>query len=144
MRAWAARAVDVASQLGDRALVAAALAVRALAGAVGGTAAEGQAHRAEAAALIDELNDDELSRRLDALAHLATAELYLDHFAAVGAHAERALRIGRATGQGDLFPLIVPMLGGSLWVQGRMAESGEVLDGAIAAARLVTTSKALP
>ena len=143
MRAWAARAVDVASQLGDRALIAAALAVRALAGAVGGTAAEGQAHRAEAAALIDELSDDELSRRLDALAHLATAELYLDHFAAVGPHAERALRIGRATGQGDLFPLIVPMLGGSLWVQGRMAESGEVLDGAIAAARLVDNVQGL-
>ena len=143
MRAWAARAVDAAAQLGDRALIAAALAVRALAGAVGGSAAEGQAHRAEAAELIDELSDDELGRRLDALAHLATAELYLDHFTAVGPHAERALRIGRATGQGDLFPLVVPMLGGSLWVQGRMRESGEVLDGAIAAARLVDNVQGL-
>ena len=43
------------------------------------------------------------------------------------------MRIGRATGQGDLFPLIFPMLGASLWIQGRMKESGEVLDGAIAA-----------
>ena len=100
MRAWAARAVDAPAQLGDRALIAAALAVRALAGAVGGRAAEGRAHRAEAAELIDGLSDDELGRRLDALAHLATAELYLDHFTATGAHAERALRIGRATGQG--------------------------------------------
>ena len=35
------------------------------------------------------------------------------------------------------------MLGGSLWVQGRMAESGEVLDGAIAAARLVDNVQGL-
>ena len=143
MRSWAGRAVDVTAQLGDRALIAAALAARALAGAVGGRAAEGRAHRAEAAELIDALSDEELGRRLDALAHLATAELYLDHFAAAGAHAERALRIGRATGQGDLFPLIVPMLGASLWIQGRMAESGEVLDGAIAAARLVDNVQGL-
>jgi signal transduction histidine kinase len=143
MRVWAGRAVDAAAELGDRALIAAALAVRAMAGAVGGVAAEGQAHRAEAANLIDELSDEELGGRLDALAHLATAEMYLDHFAAVVPHAQRALRIGRATGQGDLFPLIVPMLGGSLWVQGRMAESGEVLDGAIAAARLVDNVQGL-
>ena len=92
---------------------------------------------------IDALSDDELGRRLDALAHLATAELYLDQFAAIVPHAERAVRIGRATGQGDLFPLIVPMLGASLWIQGRMAESGEVLDGAIAAARLVDNVQGL-
>ena len=143
MRAWASRAVDAAALLGDQALIAAALAVRALASAVGGRAAEGQAYCADAATLIDGLADDELGSRLDALAHLATAEFYLDHFAAAGSHAERALRIGRATGKGDLFPLIVPMLGGSLWVRGRMAEAGEVLDGAIAAARLVDNPQGL-
>ena len=35
------------------------------------------------------------------------------------------------------------MLGGSLWVQGRMAEAGDVLDGAIAAARLVDNPQGL-
>ncbi len=35
------------------------------------------------------------------------------------------------------------MLGGSLWVRGRMAEAGEVLDGAIAAARLVDNPQGL-
>ena len=53
MRAWAGRAVDAAELLGDQALIAAALAVRALASAVGGRAAEGQAYCAEAATLID-------------------------------------------------------------------------------------------
>ena len=62
MRAWASRAVEAAALLGDQALIAAALAVRALASAVGGRAAEGQAYCAEAAALIDGLADDELGR----------------------------------------------------------------------------------
>jgi ATP/maltotriose-dependent transcriptional regulator MalT len=143
MRAWASRAVDVAAPLNDQVLIAAALAARALASAVGGRAAEGQAYSADAATLIDGLPDDQLSGRLDALAHLATAEFYLENFAGAGSHAERALTIGRATGKGDLFPLIVPMLGGSLWVRGKMAESGEVLDGAIAAARLVDNPQGL-
>src|SRR3954447_16794044 len=143
MRAWASRAVDAAALLGDQTLIAAALAARALASAVGGRAKEGLAYSAEAATLIEGLTDDELGGRLDALAHLATAEFYLESFSGAGSHAERALRIGRANGKGDLFPLIVPMLGGSLWVRGRMAEAGEVLDGAIAAARLVDNPQGL-
>ena len=143
MRTWAGRAVDAAELLGDQALLAAALAGRALASAVGGRAAEGLRYSADAAVLIDGLADDEIGGRLDALAHQATAEFYLENFAGAGSHAERALRIGRTIGKGDLFPLIVPMLGGSLWVRGRMAEAGEVLDGAIAAARLVDNPQGL-
>ena len=143
MRAWASRAVDAAALLDNETLLAAALAGRALASAVSGRAAEGQAFAADAATLIDGLADEQLGGRLDALAHLATAEFYLENFAGAGAHAERALKVGRAIGKGDLFPLIVPMLGGSLWVRGRMAEAGEVLDGAIAAARLVDNHQGL-
>ena len=143
MRAWASRAVDAAALLDNQALTASALAIRALASAVGGRAAEGQAFSGDAAALIDSLADEQLGGRLDALAHLATADFYLENFAGAGSHAERALRIGRATGKGDLFPLVVPMLGGSLWVRGRMAEAGEVLDDAIAAARLVDNPQGL-
>ena len=143
MHDWADRAVDAAELLGDRALLAAALAGRALASAVGGRAAEGLRYSADAAALIDGLADEEIGGRLDALAHLATAEFYLENFAVAGSHAERALRIGRTVGRGDLFPLIVPMLGGSLWVRGRMTEAGEVLDGAIAAARLIDNPQGL-
>ena len=136
MRGWAARATDAAAPLGDRPLLAAALGVRAVAGAFSGVIPQARAHRDEAAELIDELGDEELARRLDALVHLATAEGYLDQFAVSGHHGERALAIGRATGQGDLFPLIVPMLGTALWMQGRMAESAEVIDGGVEAARL--------
>jgi hypothetical protein len=84
MRAWAGRAVDAAEPLDNRVLIAAALAVRALASAVGGRAAEGQTYCAEAATLIDGTADDELDSRLDALAHLATAEFYLENFAGQG------------------------------------------------------------
>ncbi len=143
MRTWASRAVDAAASLDDEALVAAAQAIRVLASAVGGRAAEGKAYAGEAAAFVDQLSDEDLGRRVDALAHLATGEFYLEQFADAGSHAERALRIGRTYGKGDLFPLIVPMLGGSLWVRGRMAEAGEVLDGAIAAARLVDNPQGL-
>jgi hypothetical protein len=137
MRDWAERAVEAATTLGDRSLVAAALGVRALAGGLSGVIPQARAHRDEAAALIDGLDDNELARRLDALVHLATAEMYLDQFDATGYHAERAPVIGRATGQGDLFPLIYPMFGTALWMQGRMAESAEVFNGAVDAARMV-------
>ena len=137
MRDWAARAADAAAPLDDPALVAGVLGVRAVAGALSGDIPRARAHRDEAAELIDTLDDEEAARRLDALVHLATAEMYLDQFEASGRHAERALDIGRATGQGDLFPLTVPALGTALWLQGRMAESADVIDGAVDAARLV-------
>ena len=55
--------------------------MRALAAALrGDSPAEAQAQGDEAAKLIDELSDEELARGLDALVHLATAEMYLDRF----------------------------------------------------------------
>ena len=143
MRPQAARAADAAELVGDPTLSAVALAVRAAAGALG-CDADAQSYRDRAAAVIDELSDETLSRRLDALVHLSTAEMYLDHFEASGRHAERALAIGRATGQGELFGLILPTLGTALWLQGRTAEAGEVLEGAVEAARLVDNPYALP
>jgi DNA-binding CsgD family transcriptional regulator len=136
MRGWGGRAVAGATALGERPLLAAALAVRAWAGAVAGDGQQAQTHCDEATELIDELSDEELAERLNALAHLASADLFLDRFPAATLHAQRALGIGRATGQGESFPLIVAMLGGSLWVQGRPLEAGEVFDGAVEAARL--------
>jgi DNA-binding CsgD family transcriptional regulator len=143
MRGWAGRATAAAAPLGDRSLLAAALAVRAWAGAFAGDGEQAQAHCDEAAELIDELPDQELTRRLNALAHLATADLYLDRFPAATRHAQRALEIGRATGQGDLFPVVVGMLGASLWIQGRPLEAGELFDGAVEAARLVGNTQSL-
>jgi ATP/maltotriose-dependent transcriptional regulator MalT len=133
---WSEQAVSAAGSWGDRALLAAALAARAWAAALAGAGEQAQDHCDEATALIDELTDEELATRLDALEHLATADLYLDRFRAATRHAQRALEIRRATGQGELFPLITLMLGGSLWMQGRPLEAEELFDGAVEAARL--------
>ena len=140
---WATRAVTAARPLADPQLTAAALAMQALASALGGVVNEAQAQSDEAAAIIDRLADEELARRLDSLVHLATAEMYTDRFADSGRHAERALAIGRATGQGDLFPLIFPMLGTALWVQGRVGESARIFDDAIDAARMLDNVQGL-
>jgi DNA-binding CsgD family transcriptional regulator len=143
MRNCAGRAVAAATALGDRSLLAAALAVRAWSGAFAGDGERAQAHCDQATELVDELADEDLARRLDALAHLASADLYLDRFPATTRHARRALEIGRTTGQGELFPLVVVMLGGSLWVQGRPSEAGELFDGAVEAARLAGNLQSL-
>ena len=143
MRPWAAHAVEHATRLGDPALMAEALAIRAVAGALTGAAKDGKADRDAAAELVDALADEEIAPRLDGLAHLALAELYLDHFEALERHAARALAIGRATGQGDIIPTVFPLLGTSLWMQGHVAEACEVLDGAVEGARLLDNHHSL-
>ena len=136
MERWGKQAVEAAAPLADRSLIAAALAVRAAGAAMAGLGAQARERCSEAAELIDGLSDEELARRLDALAHLANAELYLDQFEAAARHAERALIIGRATGQGELFPFITVTLGSCRWLAGRTSESGDIFDGAIEASRL--------
>jgi ATP/maltotriose-dependent transcriptional regulator MalT len=143
MRGWARRAVAAATPLGDRALLAAALALRAWAAAMVGDAEQAQTHCDEATELVDELSDQEVARRLDALAHLASADLFLDRFPACTRHARRALEICRATGHGEQFPLVVVMLGTSLWIQGSPLEAGELFDGAVEAARLAGNVQSL-
>lgn len=136
MRSWAERAVAAAKGIGDRALLAAALSVRAWAGAMAGDGERAQAHCDEASELVDELSDGEAARRLNALAHLTAADVWLDRYPAAARHARRALEICRRTGQGEQFPLIVQMLGVSLWVLGKPLEAEELFEGAVEAARL--------
>jgi DNA-binding NarL/FixJ family response regulator len=140
---WGNRAVAVARPIGDRALTAAALAVLARSLAWGGAVEPGETFRSEAASLIDSLSDDELSRRLDAAVNLAGSEIYLDRFLEAGAHAERAVAVGRATGQGQLFPGVFATLGVAWCMVGRLAEAARLLDAAIEAARLSGNAQAL-
>ncbi|HEU6446100.1 MAG TPA: LuxR C-terminal-related transcriptional regulator, partial [Gaiellaceae bacterium] len=143
MHHWAGRAVDDAKVLGDAALMAAALAMPALAEAMTGPPETARSHRAEAAALVDGLSDDELSLRPDAVAWLAAAELYLDLYAEADLHASRALRLARATGRGDSFFRLYLILPRVWYVRAKLAEAAELLDGAIEAGRLLGTSPAL-
>jgi DNA-binding CsgD family transcriptional regulator len=143
MRDWGARALTAAQQLSDPPLTAASTAVLAVAAAFMGAVAEAKSHSSAAAALVDSLPDDELGLRLDALANLATAELYLHRYPHAGAHAQRGLAIARATGQGDMSPVLVPVLSNVLHTTGRIAESAALLDGAVEAARLSGNAQAL-
>jgi DNA-binding NarL/FixJ family response regulator/tetratricopeptide (TPR) repeat protein len=142
MHEWAGPAVGAARFVGDAPLLAAALAMPALAHAITGATGTAESHRAEAAALIDGLSDDELSLRLDAAAWLAAAELYLDRYAEADAHASRALTLARATGRGDAFGLY-QLLPRVWYVRGKLAEATVLLDGAIEAGRLLGTPPAL-
>jgi DNA-binding NarL/FixJ family response regulator len=140
---WARRAVSAAKALGDAPLTAAALAMPALACAMTGAGGPARSCRAGAASLVDSLCDSELSRRLDAAAWLAAAELYLDRYAEADAHASRALALARATGQEELFLVLYQILGRAWYVRGKLDQATELLDGAIEAARLLGQTQAL-
>jgi DNA-binding NarL/FixJ family response regulator len=136
MREWAGRALNAARPLGDGPLTAAAVAARARACAITGAMTEAEKHRSEAATRIDALHDHELALRLDAAVNLAAAELDLERFADAAAHSERAMAVGRATGQSDIVPVLVSCLA---WVRrrrGQLTESGELLDDAVEGSRL--------
>jgi DNA-binding CsgD family transcriptional regulator len=143
MRTMGARALEAARALDDESLALAATAGMAVAGAFGGWVEEGQAHRAEAAAMLDGLPDAKLGLRLDAVSNLAAAELYLDHFNDAAEHAARGLALARATGQGEFFPALIPIRGATLWIMGRVKEAAEVLDDGAEAARLSGNEVAL-
>ena len=139
MREWAGRARDGARAAGDPSLTAGAL--LALAEALAGAVADAEAHRTEMAAVVDATAGEDLACPVEAVAHLATTELYLDRYADAGAHAERALAAARATGQ--RFPTLVPTLGTARFMQGRLAEAAEILDGGVEAARLSGVDQAI-
>jgi DNA-binding NarL/FixJ family response regulator len=143
MQESAERATRAARELEDRPLTAAALAVLALPESIMGDADRAESHRAEAEALVESMPDDELARHLEAASWLAGAELYLDRYAGADAHASRALALARATGQGELFLVLVQILGRVWFVRGKLAEAAELLDGGIEAARLQRNTQAL-
>jgi DNA-binding CsgD family transcriptional regulator len=141
MRDAATQALTVARPLGDRPLTATAASVLTLACAWGGRTMEAETAREEAVALVEALSDDELARRLDAPAYLAAGELYLDRYDATIAHAERAVAVGRATGQ--QFPTLLPTLGSAYFMRGRLAEAIDVIDGGVESSRLARNAQDL-
>jgi ATP/maltotriose-dependent transcriptional regulator MalT len=143
MHEWTERAVTAARTIGDAGLTAAALAVLALAETMIREPERAEAARSEAAAIVDSMSDEELARHLEAPTRLAGTELYLDRYADGDIHATRALEVARATGQGELLLVLVQTLGGLRRMRGKLAESAELLDGGIEAARLFGNMHAL-
>jgi ATP/maltotriose-dependent transcriptional regulator MalT len=143
MRDWAAPALSAAKEVGDAALIATAAVMPAFADAMTGPTQTARSRCAQAAALVDELSDDELSLRPDAAGWLAIAEVYLDLYAEADAHASRALGLARASGRGDPLHRLYPVLPRVWYVRGKLAEAAGLLDGAIEAARLLGSPPAL-
>jgi DNA-binding NarL/FixJ family response regulator len=142
MHGWGERALGVARALGEP-LTAASLATLAVAAAFMGPVAEAEAYRAQAAALVDALADDELTGRLDALTSLSAADLYLHRYPDAATHANRGLQLARSTAQGEVAPFLIPVLVTVLHTTGRIDEAAELLDEAVEAARLSGNEEAL-
>jgi DNA-binding NarL/FixJ family response regulator len=132
-REWGVRAVDEARG-GAPHLTTAVTALAALTASLAGASAEAERRRAEAAAVVDAMTDEELAQPLDATAHLATAELYLDRYDEAATHAGRALAVARSTRRQS--PSLVPTLGTALVMRGRIADAAELFDAGVEAARL--------
>ena len=136
MSEWARRALSAARPLGDRRLIASAGSLLAFSGVLSGAVADAEAARAQAAAVVDAMPDEELAECLDhAVNALAAAELYLDRYEDAGRHAERALAVARQSGQGALLPVLFSA-GMIRRMRGRLVEAVEVLDVSVEAARL--------
>lgn len=133
---WAERAAELAARLGDPAVRAEAVAAAARGYAVAGHMGQAARWCDEAAELINGLPDRVLAERLAAITMLATAELFLHRFADAYNHCERAMAIGRATGQGQQFPQLFAFLGISTYLQGQLQCAVDPLDAAVEAARL--------
>jgi DNA-binding CsgD family transcriptional regulator len=143
MRDWAVPALDAAEAVGDVALIAAAAVMPAFADAMTGPTESALLRHAAAAARVDALSDEELAARPHTAGWLAIAEVYLDLYAEADAHASRALRLTRATGEGDPLHRLYPVLPRVWYVRGKLAEAAELLDGAIEAGRLIGSPPAL-
>ncbi len=129
-------ALATARALGDRALIAAAASVFCLGETVAGRIDHARECREEALAEIDQLTDEELAPRLEALYYLGWAETYLEQYADGIGRFERGLEIARATGDGRL---LIPMMLGknyALEMTGRLVEGLECCEAALEAARL--------
>jgi ATP/maltotriose-dependent transcriptional regulator MalT len=142
-REWGERAVSAARPLGIPVLTVSAVSILGLMYALEGETEPALRHLDEAAAMADGLSDPELADGVLAFGNLAVGEFYLDRLEASGAHLERAIALARSTGQSQLFPTLLPLMGSVLTSLGRPAEGAELLDGAVEGARLAGNDEAL-
>ena len=136
MTRWSAEALRTARTLSHEPLTAVAVALCATASGFAGATADGLKLLREAVELVDGMPDSALASQLDAISHLATAELYLDRFRQSCAHSERAIAVAYATGQIARIPYFSGTLGSARVLLGLLAEGADVLDDAIEATRL--------
>lgn len=137
-------ALAAAEELGEQPLIGAAAAALSLAEAGAARIEPAQRHRAEAAAVIDRLSDEESAEHLDALYHLGWAENYLEHFDAAIAHVDRMIEIvRRSDGAQPLVPMMLVKCY-PLESLGRLREAADLCDAAVEATQLDGAAHFLP
>jgi DNA-binding CsgD family transcriptional regulator len=132
----AAQARATAGALDDPGLRALTAALDCFAHYGQGRLAEAEDARAEAAAALDAMGDDQLAGRLEAPYYLGFAEFLCERYEEAIVHHQRGLAVSRASGQGQF---VVPMMVGlahALEVRGRIDEALDMVAGAVEAARL--------
>jgi ATP/maltotriose-dependent transcriptional regulator MalT len=140
---WADRAAACAAPLDDRPLRAAASGILAWTQILQARGeAAGRACDA-AAALVDELTDDELATRLDCFSSLGWAEYMLGRYESCFAHLERGKAIARASGQGQYLELLSQPLVVCLATLGRLPEAREQSQASVETARLARNPQGL-
>jgi DNA-binding CsgD family transcriptional regulator len=142
-RAWGEQACAAAQALDDRVVTVTAVGPLVTVECALGDTNSASPHLDEAAALFDELADDELATRPDAACYLGWAEVSMERFDDAVRHLDRGIAIARATGQGHL---LVPMTIGqvaALVMRGELAQAGELADAAVEASRLFANAQSL-
>jgi DNA-binding CsgD family transcriptional regulator/tetratricopeptide (TPR) repeat protein len=129
-------ALETARALGDRALIGAAASALSMSEAGAGHIEDAREHLEEAVAHVDSVSDAELAPHQEALCYLAWAENYLERYEEAIAHADRGIRIGRATGEGRVLAPMMLVKGYPFEMQGRMTEAVELCETAVEATRL--------
>jgi DNA-binding NarL/FixJ family response regulator len=139
---WARRALDAARPLGDRPLTTTAAVLLAFAHAAGGSAAPAAAACDGAAALFDELGDDELAKVMFGGTPLAIAELALDRPGAAERHAERGLGAARSSGRART-AVTVYWVASVRRARGRLSDAAALFDAAAEFARVAGNRQGL-
>jgi DNA-binding CsgD family transcriptional regulator len=132
----AGEALDVARQLGERSLIAAAAAQCFFVSGVAPYRPPPAAQLDDWATLTDELTDVELAAHLDGPLKLGQGEMFLDRLEGAARHFQRGIDVARTSGQGQTLwiMLVVEVL--ALVPLGRLAEAVEAADDALEASRL--------
>ncbi|MPZ79749.1 MAG: AAA family ATPase [Actinophytocola sp.] len=134
-------AIAAAEATADRALKAAAAAVRAFASYATGRYSLARSQLDTATLLVDALPTTELARRLDAAVWLAWAEVFLERFDLAINRFERVLTLIHATGQGHLATYVMVGISQAHAQTGRFTESAEWAADAVEAAELSTSDE---
>ncbi len=142
-RAHAQQALDVAGALAARPLEASAAALLASAESQESVADSSVPSISRAAALVDELTDQELATRIDAAHHLGWAEVWRERLDDAIRHLQRGITIARASGQDHLVVAMMLGQGVVLGHRGRLAEASELAESAVEAARLTGVTEFL-